>query len=69
MTGYNVYRSSLPQPPPAPWTLLGDNVQDGDPGTAGIQWTDTTGDSPAVGSAFYYQVTAYGGFCGLEGPR
>jgi len=68
-TGYNVYRAGQPQPPPAPWTLLGSNVVDGDPVTPGIQWTDTTGDNPATGAAFYYQVVAYNAICQSEGPR
>ncbi len=69
VTGYNVYRASQPAPPPAPWTLLGANVVDEDPTTAGIQWTDPTGESPPPGGVFYFQVTAYNAASGTEGPR
>jgi hypothetical protein len=69
VTGYNVYRANQPQPPPSPWTLLGTNVTDNDPSTSNIQWTDTTGATPALGGVFYYQVTAFNQLCGTEGPR
>jgi hypothetical protein len=69
VTGYNVYRASQPQPPPAPWTLLAADVTDNDPGTPGVQWTDTSGATPALGAVFFYQVTAFNHACGCEGPR
>ena len=67
--GYNVYRAGQPQPPPAPWTLVANEVSDGDLVTANIQWTDLTGDIPALGGVFYYTVAASNHFCGTEGPR
>jgi hypothetical protein len=69
VTGYNVYRANQPQPPPSPWTLLGANVVDNDPATPNVQWTDTSGATPALGAVFYYQVTAFNQGCGSEGPR
>jgi len=68
-TGYNSYRSSQPQPPPAPWMAIAGDTVDEDPGTPNIQLTDWTGDFLAVGSVFYYQVQAYNHVCGTEGPR
>jgi SdrD B-like protein/FG-GAP repeat protein/VCBS repeat protein len=69
VTGYNVYRASQVQLPPSQWTLLGANVTDNDPSTPNIQWTDTTGDTPALGTVFYYQAAAFNQLCGAEGPR
>src|SRR5262249_48799439 len=69
VTGYNVYRANQPQPPPAPWTLVGSDVTDGDPAAPNLQWTDASGVSPAKGAAFYYQVTAFNRACNTEGPR
>jgi hypothetical protein len=69
VTGYKVYRSSQPQPPPAPWTLLGSDVADNDPVAPNIQWADPTAATPAVGGVFYYQITAFNHICNLEGPR
>jgi hypothetical protein len=69
VTGYNIYRANQPQPSPSPWTLLGANVVDNDPGMPNVQWTDTSGATPALGAVFYYQVTAFNQGCGSEGPR
>ena len=69
VTGYNVYRSSQPQPPPAPWIPYGTDVTDGDPNTPNIQWSDATGTNPGLGGVLYYQVTAFNHNCNAEGPR
>ena len=67
VTGYNVYRSFTPAPPPATWTRLVTNVADEDLGTPDVQWTDTSGDvSPT--RIWYYHVTAYNAPCSAEGP-
>jgi len=62
VTGYNVYRASSPQ---GPWTMIGSNVVDMDPGTANKQYVDQTGD---VGSPWFYKIAPFNGACGLEGP-
>jgi FG-GAP repeat protein len=69
VTGYNVYRTTDPSLPPSSWTLLATNITDQDPLTPDLQWVDTSGANPPLGSAFYYQVTAYNSFCSLEGPH
>jgi hypothetical protein len=67
VTGYNVYRSSDPAPPPGTWPLEGSDIADGDAGTANIQWADTSLDVPP-GGIWYYEVAAYNSACGAEGP-
>jgi hypothetical protein len=70
VTGYNVYRSSDPAPPPATWPLVASDIIDGDEGTANKQWVDTSGDISPTG-IWYYQVTAYNHHCPgveAEGP-
>ncbi len=62
VTGYDVYRSDSPA---GPWILLGSNVVDMDAGTPNNQYVDQTGD---VGGSWYYQVAAFNGACGAEGP-
>ena len=52
--------------PTGPWVLLGSNVVDMDEGTPNIQYVDQTGD---VGGPWYYEVAAWNGACGEEGPR
>jgi len=63
VTGYNVYRTASPGAP-WPWPLVGTNVQDMDPLTAGVQWVDQSGDP----GTWFYQVNAFNVSCG-EGPR
>jgi hypothetical protein len=63
-TGFNIYRSADPALPKSGWPRVGLNIQDADPGTAGIQWTDSAGDP----GDWYYQVTDYGSLCDLDGP-
>jgi uncharacterized repeat protein (TIGR01451 family) len=68
-TGYNVYRSDDPVPPPSTWPVLGSNVVDMDEGSPNVQWVDATGDDP--GPPYYtwfYQITAYNAYCPAEGP-
>lgn len=67
-TGWNVRRSDVPSSQKDSWPLLGTNVADMEPGTPGLQWTDTSGDEPLSGNTWYYQVTAYDTDCPAEGP-
>ena len=62
VTGYNIYRAAAPT---GPWTMLGSNVVDMDEGTPDNQYVDQTGD---VGGPWYYEVAAWNGVCGAEGP-
>jgi hypothetical protein len=62
VTGYNVYRASVPT---GPWTLLGSNVNDMDAGTHGLQYVDPSGDT---GARWYYRVAAWNETCTAEGP-
>jgi hypothetical protein len=66
VTGYNIYRSSDAGLAPELWTVQGSNVIDMDEGTPNNQYVDQTGD---MGGIWFYQVTAYNGACGVEGPR
>lgn len=56
--------SATPGLPKNTWPLVGSNVGDMDLGTPNYQYTDFIG---ATGT-WYYQVTAYNGNCGVEGP-
>jgi len=67
VTGYNVYRSSNPAPPPGTWPRVASDIVDGDAGTPDIQWADTSGDPPP-GEVWYYNVTAWNSSCNAEGP-
>jgi hypothetical protein len=67
VSGYNVYFSTNPALPLEAWEEIWTDHGDEDPGTPGVQLT-VYGD-PAVGSASFFQVTAYNSFCGIEGPR
>ncbi|HEX5043312.1 MAG TPA: ELWxxDGT repeat protein [Candidatus Polarisedimenticolaceae bacterium] len=62
VTGYNIYRASDPQ---GPWTMIGSNVVDMDPGTADTQYVDGTGD---VGSPWFYEIAPFNSVCSAEGP-
>lgn len=65
ISGYNIYRSSDPNP--ATWPLVADDIVDGDEGTPNRQWVDISGDvSPT--SIWYYHVTAFNNRCPAEGP-
>ncbi len=67
--GYNVYRAAQPQPPPAPWTLVGNEVTDADPATPNIQWSEPGGGAiPPVGGVYYFKVSAANHICGTESP-
>ena len=66
-TGYNVYRSSDPAPPPSTWPLLASNVVDMDQSQPNLQYVDSTGDVSPTGT-WYYHVTAYNATCSSEGP-
>ena len=67
VTGYHVRRSDDPAPAKESWPLVATNVVDMDESTPNLQWTDSSGDVPPSGT-WYYQVTAYNGGCGAEGP-
>jgi hypothetical protein len=67
VTGYNIYRSSDPAPPPSTWPLAASDIIDMDQGTANYQWVDTSGDVSPTG-IWYYHVTAYNSRCPAEGP-
>jgi uncharacterized repeat protein (TIGR01451 family) len=67
ITGYNVYRSSDPIPPPATWPLMATDVIDMDEATPNKQWVDTTGDVSPSG-VWYYKVSGYNHRCPAEGP-
>jgi len=70
VTGYNVYRSSDPVPPPSTWLLVASDIIDMDAGTPNSQWVDISGDVSPSG-IWYYQVTAYNNRCPVqtaEGP-
>ena len=58
VSGYNVYRASVPM---GPWTLVGVNTGDMDDLTPGLQFIDLTG-----GGNWHYRIAAVNGFC--EGP-
>ena len=62
VTGYNIYRDVVPNPPS--WTLIAGNVVDMDAGTPNVQFVDQT----ATGGSYYYKVTPYNATCGSEGP-
>jgi hypothetical protein len=62
VTGYNIYRATAPE---GPWTMIGSNVVDMDEGTPDNQYVDQTGD---VGGPYYYEIAAWNGTCGVEGP-
>ena len=61
VTGYDLYRASVPW---GPWTLVGANLVDMDSSTPGLQFIDATGDT---GGDWYYKIAAVNGPC--EGPR
>ena len=67
VTGYHVYRSSDPAPPPSTWPLIASDIIDMDEATPNKQWVDTSGDVSPTG-IWYYQVTAYSNVCSAEGP-
>ena len=67
VTGYNVYRSDDPAPPPASWPLVASDVVDMDEAAPNKQWVDTSGD-PSPSGIWYYHVTAYHSGCPAEGP-
>jgi len=67
VTGYNVYRSDNPAPPPNTWPLVASDIVDGDEATPNNQWADTSGDPPP-GGVWYYNVTAWNSSCNAEGP-
>lgn len=62
VTGYNVYRATAPG---GPFTLLAQDVKDMDEGTPNVQFTDVGSN---VGGPYFYQVRAFNGTCGSEGP-
>ena len=66
-TGYNVRRSSTAATPKSSWPIVATNVVDMDAATANLQWVDTSGAVSPSG-IWYYDVTAYNGACGAEGP-
>jgi len=63
VTGYNVYRSAAAT---GPWTKIGSNAVDTDPGTPNIQIVDSSGES--CGGMCYFEVAAYNANCNAEGP-
>ena len=67
ITGYNIYRSSDPAPPPGSWPLLATDVIDMDEATPNKQWVDSTGDVSPSGS-WYYKVSGFNHRCPAEGP-
>ena len=67
VTGYNIYRSSDPVPPPSTWPLLATDVIDMDEATPNKQWIDTTGDVSPSGT-WFYKVSGYNHRCPAEGP-
>lgn len=68
-TGYNVYRSNDPAPPPSTWPRLASNVVDMDQGSPNNQWVDASGDPPGPPyDAWFYHVTAVNSRCPAEGP-
>jgi hypothetical protein len=52
---YNVFRSSDPTIPYEDWPLAERDIADADPGTAGIQWVDASGDLSPSG-IWHYRV-------------
>jgi hypothetical protein len=62
VTGYNIFRATAPT---GPWNMIGSNVVDMDEGTPDNQYVDQTGD---VGGPYYYEIAAWNGTCGMEGP-
>jgi hypothetical protein len=67
VTGYNVYRSPDPAPPPSSWPMVASDVIDMDGATPNKQWVDASGDVSPTG-IWYYEVTAYDHVCLAEGP-
>jgi len=66
VTSYNIYRSTDPSLPPGAWSLI-DEADDVDQVTPGVQVS--VYGLPAVGTGYFYQVTAYNSTCIIEGPR
>ena len=67
VSGYHIRRNGDASAALGSWPLLGTNVVDMDAGTAGIQWTDSTGDVAPSG-IWFYEATAYQESCPAEGP-
>jgi len=67
VTGYNIYRTNDAALAQAGWTVLAIDAADEDAATAGVQWTDRSGDLSPTG-LWIYRATSYNAPCAGEGP-
>lgn len=63
VTGYNVYRAPSSS---GPWTLIASNVVNMDNSLPNLHYVDSSGTN--CGGTCYFQIAAYNGSCGAEGP-